>query len=112
MTDSAEPQREGSFLLGLLVLSAAVLLLSIGQVRILSFQLWHHVTYLVVTVTLLGFAAGGTWCSIRTVKDPKSRGARAALHALFFAIATVGVFMVLARHGSTLLKEKGARMPA
>ncbi len=109
MTEQAEPQRERSFLLGMLALSAAVLLLSIGQVRILSFQLWHHVTYLVVTVTLLGFAAGGTWCSVRTVKDSRSR---AALHALLFALATFGVFAVLARHGSTLLKEKGARMPA
>ena len=40
-------------------MSAAVLLLQLVQTRVFSVMLWHHLTYLVVTFTLLGFAAGG-----------------------------------------------------
>jgi hypothetical protein len=109
MTDSPPSRREGVFLAGLLALSAAVLMLSIGQVRVLSFQLWHHVTYLVVTVTLLGFAAGGTYAALRPARCRRSR---AALQSSLFALATIGVFAVLARHRSSLLMTEGARLPA
>ena len=44
---------------------AAVLLLELVQTRIFSVMLWHHLTYLVVTFTLLGFAAGGTVLACR-----------------------------------------------
>ena len=52
-------------LAGLLLLSAAVLLLELVQVRVFSVMLWHHLTYLVVTFTLLGFAAGGSLLACR-----------------------------------------------
>ena len=39
--------------------------LEILQTRIFSVMLWHHVTYLVVTFTLLGFAAAGAFVAIR-----------------------------------------------
>lgn len=107
--NESSPSRERAFQLGLLLLSAAILLLSIGQVRVLSFQLWHHVTYLVVTVTLLGFAAGGTYASLRPTRTP---GTRAAFQALLFSLATVGVFYTLARHGSEALVAKSNQLPA
>lgn len=109
MQNAPAPPRERTFQFGLLALSAAILLLSIGQVRVLSFQLWHHVTYLVVTVTLLGFAAGGTYASLRPARNP---AARAGVQALLFAIATVGVFFTLARHGSELLVAQDNKLPA
>jgi hypothetical protein len=109
MSDATTAHRESLYRLGVFALSAAILLLSIGQVRVLSFQLWHHVTYLVVTVTLLGFAAGGTYASLRTARDSRQR---AAWQALLFAFATLGVFAVLARHGSALLEQKGSQLPA
>lgn len=103
------PRGEGAFLAGLLALSAAILLLSIGQVRVLSFSLWHHVTYLVVTVTLLGFAAGGSYAALRPAKCGMRR---ASAQSLYFALATLGVFAALARHPSTALIEKGSKLPA
>jgi len=56
---------QGAGLLGLLLVSAAVLLLQLVQTRIFSVMLWHHLTYLVVTFTLVGFAAGGTLLACR-----------------------------------------------
>ena len=49
----------------LALLSAAVLLLQLVQTRLFSVMLWHHLTYLVVTFTLLGFAAGGAILACR-----------------------------------------------
>lgn len=109
MTPTAEPPRERPALAGLLLLSAAILLLEIGQVRVFSYLLWHHVTYLVVTVTLLGFAAGGTWLAIR----PRREGtARAASAALAFGALAVAAFATMARHHTEFLPQENARWPA
>ncbi|MGQ0553925.1 MAG: hypothetical protein ACT4PU_11990 [Planctomycetota bacterium] len=51
--------------LGLFLVSAAVLLLQLVQTRIFSVMLWHHLTYLVVTFTMLGFATGGALLACR-----------------------------------------------
>ena len=50
---------------GVAAVSAAVLLLQLVQTRVFSVMLWHHLTYLVVTFTLLGFAAGGAFLACR-----------------------------------------------
>lgn len=103
------PEREPATALGLLLLSAAILLLEIGQVRVFSFILWHHVTYLVVTVTLLGFAAGGTWLAVARAKPPIGR---AAFATVMFATLVLATFGVLARHEIRALPEVDSRWPA
>lgn len=109
MPDAAAPRREGLFALGLLLVSAAVLLLEVGQVRIFSFLLWHHVTYLVVTVTLLGFAAGGTFLSLRHGKTTAALPGKAAT---MFGLLAALTFAVMARQESVLLAQTDARFPA
>ncbi len=109
MTDPNSERREGPIALGLFLLSAAVLLLEVGQVRIFSFILWHHVTYLVVTVTLLGFAAGGTWLAIsrRTLGE-----VRAGRSAFLFGLLSIVTFALLARHRLDVLPQTDVRLPA
>ncbi len=82
---------------GLFLVSAAVLALQVLQTRILSVQMWHHHSYMVVTMTLLGFGAAG---SLVTVLPGLARGNVArtlsiASH-LFFASTILG-FLLLAR---------------
>lgn len=79
----------------LFLISAAVLALQVLQTRILSVQMWHHHSYMVVTMTLLGFAAAG---SLVTVRPGLARGNVAvklgvACH-LFFVTTILGYFLL------------------
>lgn len=83
--------------LGVALVSAAVLLLQLVQTRVFSVMLWHHLTYLVVTFTLLGFAAGGTAlaCRPRWLQGDVSR--RLALAAVLFAVTTLAAYAIMCR---------------
>jgi hypothetical protein len=82
---------------GVALLSAAVLLLQLVQTRIFSVMLWHHLTYLVVTFTMLGFAAGGTLLACRRSLLGGDVSRRLAWLALVFAAAVLGAYALLTR---------------
>ena len=84
-------------LIGIFLLSAAILHLEILQTRIFSVLLWHHVTYLVVTFTLLGFAASGALLSLFPGLLDRSPAVFLATCSLLFAITTHGAFQYLGR---------------
>jgi len=82
---------------GLFLVSAAVLALQVLQTRVLSVQMWHHHSYMVVTMTLLGFAAAG---SLVTMVPALLRGdveRRMGVAGLLFFASTILGFVVLAR---------------
>jgi len=79
------------------LVSAAVLLLQIVQTRIFSVMLWHHLTYLVVTFTLLGFAAGGAVLACRRRWLTGNVDRRLSLLALLFGLTAVAAFVVVTR---------------
>lgn len=83
--------------LGVALVSAAVLLLQLVQTRVFSVMLWHHLTYLVVTFTLLGFAAGGAAlsCRPRWLQGDVSR--RLAWSAALFGLTTVLAYAIMTR---------------
>ena len=83
--------------LGLALVSAAVLLLQLVQTRVFSVMLWHHLTYLVVTFTLLGFAAGGTALACRPAWLQGDVGRRLARAALLFGLTVLGAYAVMTR---------------
>ena len=109
MTSVHDEPREAPVSLGLLLASAAILLLEVGQVRVFSYILWHHVTYLVVTVTLLGFAAGGTCLAV--IRPGRSL-VRAGLGAALFGVLSLITFAVMARHEVVVLPDADVRFPA
>ncbi len=74
--------------LGIFLVSMAVLALEVLQTRLFSLMLWHHVTYFVVTITLLGFAASGTAMAIFPVLYRGRAAAKASLYGLLFAVTT------------------------
>jgi hypothetical protein len=83
--------------LGVALVSAAVLLLQLVQTRVFSVMLWHHLTYLVVTFTLLGFAAGGTAlaCKPKWLQGDVSR--RLAWSSALFGLTTVLAYAIMTR---------------
>jgi hypothetical protein len=83
--------------LGLALVSAAVLLLQLVQTRIFSVMLWHHLTYLVVTFTLLGFAAGGTALACRPRWLQGDVSGRLARAAALFAVTILAAYAVMTR---------------
>lgn len=109
MTESEKPGSQTAASVALLLLSAAILLLEVGQVRVFSYILWHHVTYLVVTVTLLGFAAGGTAMAVLPGRGGVWRSTSASL---LFGLLSLLTFGVMARHQIELLPEADVSLPA
>jgi hypothetical protein len=51
---------------GLFLLTASILALQLIEMRLLSFMLWHHLAYAVISVVLLGLGAGGAICAARS----------------------------------------------
>ncbi len=92
------------WLLGVFLISAATLHLEILQTRIFSLVMWHHVTYLVVTFTLLGFAASGTLLSLLADRVEQAPGRWLVGCSLAFAATAAGAFAFLARSDVDTLK--------
>ncbi len=47
------------------LLAMAVLSLEVALTRVFSFIMYHHFTYLVISVAMLGFGAAGTYLTVR-----------------------------------------------
>ncbi|MCB9883171.1 MAG: hypothetical protein H6834_15390 [Planctomycetes bacterium] len=94
MSDSnSKPTR--SIDVGLFLVSAATLTLEIHKTRVFSVLLWHHVTYIVVTLTLLGFTAAGAFLTVfPRLAEERVRGTL-AWSSLGFALTTIGAFWVV-----------------
>lgn len=73
-----------------------VMLLEVALTRLFSFVTFHHMTYLVIGVAMLGFGAAGTRLMVRTPDpDPATAAARLARRAAYFAAATlVGLLLI------------------
>ncbi len=81
--------------IGLLLASAAVLALQVLQTRILSVQMWHHHSYMVVTMALLGFGAAGSLATIFPGLVGRNPARNASLAATLFAPTTLLGFLLL-----------------
>ena len=82
---------------GLFLVSAAILALQVLQTRILSVQMWHHHSYMVVTMTLLGFAAAGSLVTVRPGLLAGNVGRRMGIASHLFFATTIGGFLLLAQ---------------
>jgi hypothetical protein len=50
---------------GLALVTASILALQITFTRMFSIMIWHHFTYLIIGVALLGGGASGTFLAVR-----------------------------------------------
>ncbi len=97
MSRSPESPVGPALLAAIGAISAATLAVQVLQTRLFSVMLWHHLTYMVVTVTLLGFAAGGSLLAVaprigRLLGDPR---AAVSLCCSLFGLTLVLAFAVL-----------------
>jgi hypothetical protein len=73
---------------GLALVSGAVLALQVTFTRIFSLMIWHHFTYLVIGVAMLGGGAAGTFLAVRQW-DHQTIGRRIGLLAVVFSLCTL-----------------------
>jgi hypothetical protein len=83
------------FGVGLFLVSAAVLALQVLLTRILSVQMWHHHSYMVVTMTLLGFAVAGALVTVRPSLLEGDPRRRLAWCGTLFAVSTILGYLLL-----------------
>jgi len=88
-------QAAAPFGVGLFLVSAAVLALQVLLTRILSVQMWHHHSYMVVTMTLLGFAVAGALVTVRPALLEGDPRRRLAWCGTLFAVTTILGYLLL-----------------
>ncbi|HVU03888.1 MAG TPA: hypothetical protein VHE30_19150 [Polyangiaceae bacterium] len=70
------------------LLAAAVMIVEVALTRVFSFVTYHHMTYLVIGVAMLGFGASGTFLTLRP-------GPSVSRHAALFAAAVVAAVFAI-----------------
>ena len=100
MNDPVQARAFRGLSLGIALISAATLGVEVLQTRLFSVMLWHHLTYMVVTVTLLGFAAGGSLLAIAPRLGRIGGDARGPVAACcgLFGLTLIGAFALLAHN--------------
>ncbi len=81
--------------IGIFLISVAVLALQVLQTRILSVQMWHHHSYMVVTMTLLGFGAAGSLVTVVPSLANVRTASKLAWCGTLFAVSTIGGYFLL-----------------
>ncbi len=74
--------------LGLTLLSGSILALQITFTRIFSLMIWHHFTYMVIGIALLGGGAAGTFLAVRRWNAEKLQRRLGTL-AIWFSLASL-----------------------
>ena len=62
---TAHTQRRNPFLLGVFLITFAVLLFQVVQTRILSVIAWYYLAFLAISVAMLGMTAGAVWVYLK-----------------------------------------------
>lgn len=85
-----------SVLVAIGLLAAAIMLFEIALTRVLSFSIWHHFAFMVISVALLGFGASGIALHRRpSLGQPPEE--RASVYALLFGATALTAVAVLVR---------------
>src|SRR5438034_3104807 len=93
---------------GIFLVSFAVLLLELLLTRIFSVTLYYHLSFMVVSLAMLGFAAGGLAANLWSNRFRESAllGQLSVL-SLFFALTTVVAVFVALRVSVSLYPTRG-----
>ena len=80
------------------LLAMAVLSLEVALTRVFSFIMYHHFTYLVISVAMLGFGAAGTYLTIRNpIANSSDSCEFLARMAGLFGLATIAAIVFIPR---------------
>jgi len=92
---ATEMPRRNSFLLGVFLITTAVLLFQVVQMRILSVITWYYLAFFAISVAMLGMTAGAVWVYLRrTQLTPEKLSALLADTSLLTAVAMPTSIMV------------------
>ena len=80
------------------LLALSILILELALTRIFSFISFHHLTYLVISIAMLGFGAAGTYLTIRRTDDnTTTSGEFLARNAWLFGLSTIAAVVLIPR---------------
>jgi spermidine synthase len=80
------------------LLALSILLLELALTRIFSFISFHHLTYLVISIAMLGFGAAGTYLTIRRTDDNTTEsGEFLARNSWLLALAIITAVVFIPR---------------
>ena len=84
-----------STIAGIFCLALSVILFEIALTRVFAIMMWHHFTYMVISIGLLGFGASGSLLTALRANESKKdpRGALAWC-SLGYGISVVGAFFL------------------
>ncbi|MEM7200190.1 MAG: hypothetical protein AAF628_07985 [Planctomycetota bacterium] len=80
---------------GVFFLAFAVLLLQVALTRVFAIMLWHHLTYMVVSIALLGFGAAGSILTAQRRRDDAPPDAALATWSALFGLGILAAFAAL-----------------
>ena len=86
------PVSPRSLLAGIFCLGLSVIMFEIALTRVFAIMMWHHFTYMVISIGLLGFGASGSLLTATGL----GRKAGSAERALVWTSLAYGVSVVLA----------------
>ncbi len=79
------------------LLALGVLIFEVALTRIFSFMLFHHLTYLVISVGLLGFGAAGTYLTVRGPRDDDEARRFVPRFATLFGLGAIAAVAIIPR---------------
>ena len=91
------------FYAGLMIVTAAVMMLQIIETRIISVISWYYLAFFVISVAMFGLTAGAVWVYLHPkVFTPSYLSFHLAVSTLGFALATVASLLVQLTLATTL----------
>ncbi|GAB4149490.1 MAG: hypothetical protein Fur0037_17830 [Planctomycetota bacterium] len=87
-----------SILAGIFLLALSVIVFEIGLTRVFAIMMWHHFTYMVISLGLLGFGASGSLLTVRREGlRTGSPSASLARYSLFYGVSVMLAFCFATR---------------
>ncbi|MEZ6036066.1 MAG: hypothetical protein R3F29_01210 [Planctomycetota bacterium] len=94
------PVTKKSLLAGIFCLGLSIILFEIALTRVFAIMMWHHFTYMVISIGLLGFGASGSLLTATRLGEQEGRAER----TLVWTSLGYGVSVVLAFCFTTLVR--------
>ncbi|HKU37660.1 MAG TPA: hypothetical protein VJR89_05920 [Polyangiales bacterium] len=92
---TAPPPSAARDTLATFLISAAMLGMQISWTRILSFAIWYHFAFLVLSAALLGFTVGGLWLNLRPERIERDPQRLLFWSALAFSVCSGLTLLVI-----------------